>query len=77
MKALALREDRPLLEVPKQPVMRDAFEETYRHAIDGFSDSGLLGLTTGLARLIALARIYSAVGSARARRTEDRIFVVD
>lgn len=57
--------------------MRDAFEETYRHAIDGFSDSGLLGLTTGLARLIALARIYSAVGSARARRTEDRIFVVD
>lgn len=71
--ALALTDDYPLLEVPKQTVMRDAFEETYRHAIDGFSDSGLLGLTTGLCRLIALARIYSAFGSARARRTEDRV----
>lgn len=73
VEALALPEGCPLLEVPKEAAMQQAFEETYRHALDGFSDSGLLGLTTGLSRLIGLARVYSSTGSARARRTEDRV----
>jgi len=73
VEALALPDDSPLLEVPKQDAMQVAFEETYRHALDGYSDSGLLGLTTGLSRLIGLARVYSVAGSARARRTEDRV----
>ncbi|MCW1923875.1 AraC family transcriptional regulator [Luteolibacter arcticus] len=73
VEALALTGDSPLLEVPKEAAMQQAFEETYRHALDGFSESGLLGLTTGLSRLIGLARVYSSSGSARARRTEDRV----
>lgn len=73
VEALALSENCPILNIPKQDVMRDAFEQIYRHVIDGFSDLGQLGMSTGLARLIALARIYSQAGTARTRRTEDRI----
>lgn len=75
-KALALQDDCPLLEVAKPAVLQDAFEETYRHALDGFSDTGLLGLSTAFARLLGLARIYSSANSIRARRTEDRILNV-
>lgn len=56
--------------------MRDAFEDTYRHAIEGFSDSSLLGLTTGLSRLIALARIHSMPNSGLACQTKDRILAI-
>jgi AraC family transcriptional regulator of arabinose operon len=76
VEALALPGNCPILNVPKQDVMRDAFEQTYRHAVDGFSDLGQLGMTTGLARLIALARIYSQTGTVRTRRTEDRILEI-
>ncbi|BCU79495.1 AraC family transcriptional regulator [Luteolibacter sp. LG18] len=71
--ALTGGESRTLLEIPEIEILRTAFEETYRHALDGFSDAGLLGLTTGLSRLIGLARIYSASGNRRSRETEDRI----
>jgi len=76
LQALAVSDASPLIEVPNQTVMRDAFEETYRHAIEGFSDPGLLGLTTGLSRLIALARIHSLAGGGRVRKTEDRVLAI-
>jgi AraC-like DNA-binding protein len=63
----------PVLEIPNRELMREAFEETYRHALDGFSDTGLLGLSTALSRLIGLARIHVASGTMRSRETENRI----
>jgi len=73
VEALALPEGRPMIDVPKLSAMQDAFEDTYRHALDGLSEPGLLGLTAGLARIIALARVYAATGSSRTRCTDERV----
>lgn len=66
----------PLASVPNIPLMRQAFEETYRHAMDGYSDAGLLGLTTAFARLLGLVRVHSASGSARSQHADGRILEV-
>lgn len=70
---LALDEGCPILHAPRPKALRQAFEETYRHALHGFTDSSLLGLSTGLARLIGLLRIYSRSRNLRTHRAEDRI----
>ncbi len=71
--ALGLEEDSPILHAPRPNALRQAFEESYRHALHGFSDSSLLGLSTGLARLVGLLRIYSRPRGLRTHRTEDRV----
>lgn len=73
IQAMTVGNPRPLIEVPEVDALQAAFEETYRHALDGFSDAGLLGLTTGLSRLVGLVRIHTASGSKRTREAEDRI----
>lgn len=71
--ALEMEAENPILHSPRPNALRQAFEETYRHALHGFSDSSLLGLSTGLARLVGLLRIYSRPRGLRMHRTEDRV----
>ncbi|QJE95716.1 AraC family transcriptional regulator [Luteolibacter luteus] len=71
--ALGLEADNPILHSPRPNALRQAFEESYRHALHGFNDSSLLGLSTGLARLVGLLRIYSRPRGLRMHRTEDRV----
>ncbi|MDB6080116.1 MAG: helix-turn-helix protein, partial [Akkermansiaceae bacterium] len=71
--AIAMPEGNPVRHSPRPNALQQAFEETYRHALDGFSETGMLGLTTSLGRLIGLLRIYSRTRTARAHRAEDRI----
>ncbi len=71
--ALELEEGNPILHAPRPNALRQAFEEAYRHTLHGFTDSSLLGLSTGLARLIGLLKIYSRPRGLRTHRTEDRI----
>lgn len=68
--------DGPVLHVPNIAVMQQAFEETYRHALDGFSDAGLLSMTTGLARLVSQACLHSASSSTRVQHADERILGV-
>jgi AraC family transcriptional regulator of arabinose operon len=71
--ALPLEGDCPVVHAPRPNALRQAFEESYRHSLHGFSDGSLLGLSTGLGRVIALLNIYSRPRSLRSYRTEDRI----
>ncbi len=71
--ALGLGAEGPILHSPRPNALRQAFEEAYRHALHGFNDDSLLGLSTGLARLVGLLRIYSRPRGLRTHRTEDRV----
>ncbi|MES2995264.1 MAG: AraC family transcriptional regulator [Verrucomicrobiota bacterium] len=64
------------LHVPRMDVIGSAFEETYRDALDGFSDAGMLGMATGFMRIVGLFRRHSRARGTRARHAEDSIVAV-
>lgn len=74
--ALNISEGEHVLQAPSTSELQRAFEGTYRHALDGFSDAGLLGISTGFARMIGLFRRYARSRNNRARQAEDRILGV-
>jgi len=74
--ALSIPEGEHVLQTPSTNELQRAFEGTYRHALDGFSDAGLLGISTGFARMIGLFRRYARSRNNRARQAEDRILSV-
>jgi len=51
----------------------EAFEETYRHALGGYTDTDLFGLSTGLSRLFGICRLSQRALDVRRRQTEDRV----
>ena len=51
----------------------DAFEETYRYVLSGYTDRDLLGLSTSLSHLLGLCRIQQKLPGLRRRMAEDRI----
>jgi len=74
--ALGIPEGEHILHTPSTDELQRAFEGTYRHALDGFSDAGLLGISTGFARMIGLFRRYARSRNNRARQAEDRVLRV-
>lgn len=74
--ALGAAESAQVIHCPETNELRLAFEATYRHALDGFSDSGLIGMTTEFIRMIGLFRRHSRSHNTRSRRAEDRILTV-
>jgi len=74
-KVIAAEDGGPVLHSPQPDILQQAFEETYRYALDGFSETAMLGLTTSLARLIGLLRIGSRPRSTRLRQAQDRILL--
>jgi AraC-like DNA-binding protein/mannose-6-phosphate isomerase-like protein (cupin superfamily) len=72
---LALPDKSPVFHSPQSDSLHQAFEETYRYALDGFSETAMLGLTTSLARLIGLLRISSRPRTNRVQQAQDRILL--
>lgn len=55
------------------PRVVEAFEETYRHTLGGYTDVDLFGLSTGLSRLLGVCRFAQRALDVRRRHTEDQV----
>lgn len=71
--AIGATRERPTFHLRSLDRLVEAFEETYRHTLGGFTDADLLGLTTSLARFLGLCRLYQQSANLRRRRIEDRV----
>lgn len=74
LRALAVTRDKPLLYAPETLLLAEAFEETYAHLQDGYIDNSLLGLSTGLTRVLGLLKTHQRAPHARRRRGEENIY---
>jgi AraC family transcriptional regulator, arabinose operon regulatory protein len=70
---LGVTRDRPVFRGADTAVLMSAFEDTYRHVNHGFGEAALTGLSTGFARLLALARIHRKPHARRSLGAEDRV----
>ncbi len=66
----------PVISVDEPAVLIEAFEDTFRHAIHGFSDAAMTGLSTAFGRLLGLVKIHQRTPSSRSRRAENRLLKV-
>lgn len=73
LEALGISPRQPTLYAPATLRIGDAFEGTYDHLEHGYSDTALLGLSTGLARVLGLLKTHQRAPHARGRTEEDRI----
>lgn len=76
VRALGMESGEMVLHAPRIEEMQRAFEETYQHALDGFTEAGLLGMATGFMRMIGLFRRHSRSRNLRSRRAEDKVLQV-
>ena len=63
----------PRLWIDNLAAVTDAFEETYRYVLGGYTDVDLLGLSTSFARLLGLCRVHQKSLVPRRRLAEDRV----
>lgn len=70
---LGLTPRNPVCWLHDLPGVVEAFEETYRHALGGYTDMDLFGLSTGLSRLLGICRLAQRALDVRRRRTEDLV----
>lgn len=70
---LDLGKTKPVCWFHDLPTVSEAFEQTYRHVLGGHTDADLVGLSTGLVRLLGLCRLAQRALDLRQRRTEDRV----
>lgn len=66
----------PVVSLDDPAELIDAFEDTFRHTIHGFSEAAMTGLSTGFGRLLGLAKIHQRVPGAHSRRAEGRLLKV-
>jgi AraC-like DNA-binding protein len=71
--ALGVSISEPRFWIGDLAIMTDAFEETYRYVLSGYTDRDLLGLATSLAHLLGLCRIHQKSPGLRRRIAEDRV----
>ena len=71
--ALGLDLANPVLHSPATDELQRAFEEVHRHALDGFTDAGMLAVATGFARMVGMLRVGSRSRSERVRSSENRL----
>jgi AraC family transcriptional regulator, arabinose operon regulatory protein len=71
--ALGVSISEPRFWIGDLAIMTDAFEETYRYVLSGYTDRDLLGLATSLAHLLGLCRIHQKSPDLRRRIAEDRV----
>jgi len=63
----------PIVSVDDPAVLIEAFEDTFRHATHGFSESAMTGLSTAFGRLLGLAKVHQRAPGIRSRRAENRL----
>ncbi len=70
---LGLAPGKPLCWLHDLAKVTEAFEETYRHALSGYTDVDLFGLSTGLARLLGICRLAQRALDVRRRHAEEQV----
>jgi len=73
MAMLGLTPQKPMCWLHDLPRVIEAFEETYRHALGGYTDVDLFGLSTGLCRLLGVCRLSQRAVDVRRRFTEEQV----
>jgi len=73
MEAIGVTINEPRFWIGDLAVLTDAFEETYRYVLSGYSDKDLFALSTSFARLLGLCRIHQKSPLPRRRIAEDRV----
>jgi AraC family transcriptional regulator, arabinose operon regulatory protein len=73
MEAIGVTISEPRFWIGELAVVTDAFEETYRYVLSGYSDKDLFALSTSFARLLGLCRIHQKSALPRRRMAEDRV----
>lgn len=73
LQALGVSPRNPMLYAPATLRLGDAFEDSYAHLQHGYSDATLIGLATGLARLLGLLKTHQRAPDARGRSGEEGI----
>jgi len=76
VEALNIPQGKHTLYAPRIEELQRVFEGAYHHALDGFSEVGILGLSTAFARMIGLFRRYARSKNNLTREIEDRILRV-
>jgi len=70
---LGLTPQKPVCWLHDLPGVVEAFEGTYRHALGGYTDVDLFGLSTGLSRLLGICRLSQRALDVRRRFAEDQV----
>jgi len=73
LQAMGITVGEPRFWIGDLAVVTDAFEETYRYVLSGYTDKDLFGLSTSLARLLGLCRVHQKSSLLRRRLAEDRV----
>lgn len=71
--ALGLDVAHPVLHAPVTDELQRSFEDIYRHALDGFTDAGMLAVATGFVRMVGILRLGARSRNERVRSSEDRL----
>ena len=66
----------PVFRVREPGVLVEAFEETFRHVLGGFTDADLFALSTSFSRFLGLCRVHQQSRDRRRRETDDRVLRV-
>lgn len=70
---LGLPPPRPVCWLHDLSSVTEAFEQTYRHTLGGYTDVDLYGLSTGLSRLLGLCRLSQRSSDVRRRHAEEQV----
>jgi len=70
---LGVSANKPVVSVDEPDVLREAFEDTFRHANHGFGDAALIGLSTAFTRLLGLAKVHQVARVRRSHQAENRL----
>lgn len=66
----------PVFRVREPGLLVEAFEETFRHVLGGFTDADLFALSTSFSRFLGLCRVHQQARDRRRRETEERVLRV-
>ena len=66
----------PVFHLRKLETLVEAFEETYRYVLGGFTNADLLGLSTSLARFLSLCRLHQLCRGEGSRDAGDKVLRV-
>jgi AraC-like DNA-binding protein len=70
---LGVSRDQPLVTVSDTAPLVGAFEDAFHHVTYGFGLAAMMGLSTGFARMLGLARVLQRTSGSQPPKTESRL----
>ena len=74
--SLGVSSARPVVAVDDVTMLREAFEDTFRHATHGYNQAAMTGLSTAFTRLLGLVKVHQRTPGSRSRQVEGRLLKV-